>query len=60
MNDELERIWKEATVIYSGHYSDICLEGQENNRISTSRKFTAILAKVRTKHLPNTNLGSSR
>jgi hypothetical protein len=34
MTDELERIWKKAKVIYeySGHYSGVSLEGQENNR----------------------------
>jgi hypothetical protein len=27
MIDELERIWKEAVIHYSGYYSEICLEG---------------------------------
>jgi hypothetical protein len=53
VNDESERIWK----VYSGHYPGISLQGQENNRIDTSRNFTPVLTKFRTEHLQNTGLG---
>jgi hypothetical protein len=55
MNNELERIWKEAVVVLTREYSGSCLENWRK-----PRKFSVMigcdLAKIRNKRLSKTRL----
>jgi hypothetical protein len=53
MNDELERIWKEAVMALSRHSPGIWLEGLMK---ATRNKIAYVLADIRTEHPPDTNL----
>jgi hypothetical protein len=56
MNNELEKIWKEAVVVYSGYYPSVCLEGLRTTTRESSGRRAGVPAEVKTEHLPNTNL----
>jgi hypothetical protein len=47
MLTELERIWKEAVVVYLRYYLGVCLEGLRKPRKSTSR-IVGVPAEIRT------------
>jgi hypothetical protein len=55
MNDELESIWKEATVAQLRYYPSFCLEGQREN-MNTGE--LSVSAKIRTTLLRKTQVGS--
>jgi hypothetical protein len=55
MNDEMERIWKEAIVAQSKYYPRIFLEGLKKTTKNTVRT-AGVAAETRTEHLPNTSL----
>jgi hypothetical protein len=55
MNEEFERIWKEAIIAQMRYYSSICLEGLWKS-IKTPR--TAGVPAYKTKHLQNRSIES--
>jgi hypothetical protein len=57
--DELERIWKVATVAWSKYYSAICLECLREIR-ETSVRIANVPAEIRNEYLPNTRLARYR
>jgi hypothetical protein len=54
VKNQLERIWKEAVMAYSKHYSHMCLEKMRGKKSSV--KIADVLAEIQTKQLPNTGL----
>jgi hypothetical protein len=55
MNNELERIWKQAVVTRSSRSLELVWWDWENPRRSSVRVF-GVLAESQTEHLPNTSL----
>jgi DNA-directed RNA polymerase subunit N (RpoN/RPB10) len=54
MNDELERIWKEAVILKSRYYHDIFMKDLRKTMKTSS--MASIQAEIRTEHLPDTGL----
>jgi hypothetical protein len=55
MNDEMEKIWKEAVMAQLRYYPSICL-GRLKKTTLESVRITGTLAGIQTEHHPNTSL----
>jgi hypothetical protein len=58
MNDEIERIWKEAVLCYSRNYPGIFLEGLRET--TDSLRIASVLDEIRIEHLLNISLDCYR
>jgi hypothetical protein len=56
VNDEWERIWKEAVMAQSKHYSDICLVGLKKTTKEKPVSVDSVLVLIQTDNLLNTGL----